>query len=155
MTVYYPLVNRLQIGLIAFLIWKSKNQLQGMATTINASIQSLFLNKKTNSYQWVAIILLLVSFAYYFIGFKLAYIPYPTARDANHAYMLIPNAISSVHGLARDANKATGYVPFYLSYVAFFFSVVKGLGSGFWISPDTFGVEMNYLTAIFTFIITL
>ena len=88
------------------------------------------------------------------IGFKLAFIPYPTAWDANHAYMLIPNAISGGHGWMRS-DTATSYMPVYLSFVSFFFSLIKGLGSKFWLSPDTFGVEMNYLTAIFTFISTL
>jgi hypothetical protein len=69
--------------------------------------------------------------------------------------MLIPNAISSSHGLVWNTVQETGYMPVYLSFVSFFFSLIKGLGSKFRISPDTFGVEMNYVMAILTFITTL
>lgn len=105
--------------------------------------------------QWIGIVLILISFAYYIIGFKLSFIPYPTAWDANHAYMLMPNSISGAFGWTWDGPLGVWYMPVYLSFVSFFFSIIKWLGSKFWLSPDTFGVEMNYLTAIFTFICTL
>ncbi|MFA7284323.1 MAG: hypothetical protein WC004_00675 [Candidatus Absconditabacterales bacterium] len=155
MHVYYGWVNWLQVGLLVYLTRKTLPLLKSIASTINQSVRSVYMAHKSGGYNRVVIFLLLVSFAYYFVGFKLAYIPYPTAWDANHAYMLIPNAISSAYGHTWNIAQPTGYIPVYLSFVTFFFSLVKGLGAGFWIAPDTFGVEMNYLTAIFTFIITL
>ncbi len=157
MHVYYARVNRLQVILLWYLTRKAAPLLKGMAATINQTIRSLYWSNKSGMgvYNWLVIALILISIAYYFIGFKMAYIPYPTARDANHAYMLMPNAISNAHGHSWNTHQPTGYLPVYISYIAFFFSLIKGLGSSFRISPDTFGVEMNYLTAIFTFIITL
>lgn len=151
LNIFYPLVNWIQIILLGILIRYEKNTLKTIGNTINTSIRSLY-TKDRKGYEWIVVALLLFSISYYFIGFQLAYIPYPTARDANHAYMLIPNAISGVNGW--NVVKG-GYLPVYLSFVSFFFSIIKGLGGKFWIAPDTFGVQFNYLTAIFTFITTL
>ena len=151
LNVYYPIVNWLQLVALGVLVRYQRNTLREIGTHINLSIRSLYTKNRTG-YEWILVVLLLFSISYYFIGFQLAYIPYPTARDANHAYMLIPNAISGVNGW--NAVKA-GYLPVYLSFVSFFFSIIKGLGGKFWIAPDTFGVQFNYLTAMFTFITTL
>lgn len=153
--VYYPLVNRLQVILLGLIIWKSSSRLKQIGQFLTSQLQSLSVGKKQTTFWWIMLILILISFAYYMIGFKLAFIPYPTAWDANHAYMLMPNAISGSYGWTRNNSQGTWYMPVYLSFVSFFFSLIKGLGSKFWLAPDTFGVEMNYLTAIFTFISTL
>ncbi len=152
---YYPLVNRLQVAALVFLMWKEKNNLKKISDFINKQVSWLLVTKNYSNFQRIVALLFLISVAYYFIGFKLAYIPYPTARDANHAYMLMPNSISWNNWRAFNGPQWVGYFPIYLSFISFFFSLIKGLGTGFWISPDTFWVEMNYLTALFTFFCTL
>lgn len=153
--IYYPIVNWIQVWLLCYLIWISKKQLQEIGLFFSKNIAELHVGKKYSTFQWIIALLFLVSIAYYFIGFKLSYIPYPTAWDANHAYMLIPNSITSHFGHIWNSSQWISYMPVYLSFVSFFFSIIKGLWNAFWISPDTFGVEMNFLTAIFTFITTL
>lgn len=148
--VYYPIVNWLQIVLLGVLIRYQRTTLKSIGSHINNSIRTLHTNNR-KGFEWIMVALVLFSISYYFIGFQLAYIPYPTAWDANHAYMLVPNAISWVNGWSISG----GYLSIYLSFVSFFFSIIKGLGGKFWIAPDTFGVEFNYLTAIFTFVTTL
>lgn len=153
--IYYPLINRIQMIWLGVIIRKSKDILSHTKGFLNEQISSFFVTKKYTSFQRITAVLVLISIAYYFIGFKLAYIPYPTAWDANHLYMLVPNAISGGYGRIWNTNQSTYYLPVYLSFVSFFFSIIKWLGNWFWISPDTMGIQMNFLTAIFTFFTTL
>lgn len=90
---YYPIVNWLQIVLLGVLIRYQRTTLKSIGSHINNSIRTLHTNNR-KGFEWIMVALVLFSISYYFIGFQLAYIPYPTAWDANHAYMLVPNAIS-------------------------------------------------------------
>lgn len=56
---------------------------------------------RVNRWKWIGIVLLAISLIYYFYGFQLSYIPYSTARDANHAYMYIPKVLAENHGVMR------------------------------------------------------
>jgi len=43
-----------------------------------------------NKFLIIPAVLVVISILYYFFGFMHSYIPYPTAWDANHAYMFYP-----------------------------------------------------------------
>lgn len=54
---------------------------------------------KANRRKRIGIVLLAISIIYYLYGFQLSFIPYSTARDANHAYMYIPKVLAQSHGV--------------------------------------------------------
>jgi hypothetical protein len=77
----------------------------------------------------------------------MSFIPYSTARDANHAYMYHPKVISeNATRLWSEYNSAP---PLWISYIAFWFSLIQPIKSRFRLGPDTFGVHMNFMSAIF------
>jgi len=94
-------------------------------------------------------IILGLTIMYLMYGLMLAYIPYPTAWDANHAYMFIPKVWSEHHGYLRNSiGSQFGPSP-WLTYVAFWFQWGNLLQSGWlWIAPDTWGVVMNYFSVV-------
>jgi hypothetical protein len=123
-----------------------------METIVNNILASLRSSAYSNQILMISTILLLwISFAYYFHGFMLAYIPYPTARDANHAYMYIPKVFALSHGYMRSSAFDLWFPLLWYSYIAFWFGLFTPL-SWFRIAPDTIAVEMNYLSWIFTLI---
>lgn len=97
------------------------------------------------------VILLLVFFAilYYFFGFQLSFIPYPTAWDANHEYMYIPKVLAEYNGVIWGNIGPVNRLPFlWHSFIAFFFSLARPLQSWFWLSADTIAIAMNFLSGI-------
>lgn len=97
------------------------------------------------------VILLLVFFAilYYFFGFQLSFIPYPTAWDANHAYMYYPKVLAEYNGVIWGNIGPVNRLPFlWHSFIAFFFSLARPLQSWFWLSADTIAIAMNFLSGI-------
>ena len=154
LNVYHPI---LVLIIFAFMIWMVRSKRKFLSSQWDKLLSHLdYL--KTNKWwlhEIIGGVLLLFTIMYINYWFFMAFIPYPTAWDANHAYMAIPNFISSFGGFAWGSEFGIWYTSLYLSFVTFFFSLIKGIGSWFWISPDTMGVEMNYLTAIFTIIATL
>lgn len=111
-------------------------------------------NLKKNRRKRIGIILLALSIIYYLYGFQLSYIPYSTARDANHEYMYIPRVIANNHGVLRGnvgsvASMAPGLRHI---FITFFFALINPIKSRFWIAPDTIAVAMNFLSGIFVLI---
>lgn len=154
LNIYHPLLVVVIFAFMVYIVWRNKNSLQTIWSKLISN-----LNYLTTAKWWlheiVGCILLLFTIMYINYGFFMAFIPYPTAWDANHAYMAIPNFFSSFHGLPWNSEFWVSYMPLYLSFVTFFFSLIKWIWNWFWIAPDTIWVEMNYLTAIFTLIATL
>jgi hypothetical protein len=83
----------------------------------------------------------------------LAFIPYSTAWDANHAYMYIPKILAENHGVLRGnigvADNAPGL---WHMFITFFLALIQPIKSRFWLSPDTIAVAMNFLSGIFVLI---
>ena len=91
----------------------------------------------------IGIILLLFSIWYIFNGFILAYLPYPTAWDANHAYMFYPKmwALNSWY-YRWQAGMMVG-PQFWYVFIAYWFNLFSP--SGFlWITADTVAIQMNF-----------
>lgn len=98
MSIYYsPILRMLAFGL-GYLIYHQKSHLTQMQSVTTTTIQNFKKNIRTHKVLYITmIVLMVISFAYYYHGFVLAYIPYPTAWDANHAYMYIPKVFSLTH----------------------------------------------------------
>lgn len=66
-------------------------------------------------------VLLVVTIAYLIYGIMLAYIPYPTAWDANHAYMYFPKVWAEHNGYLRNSLSAQFGPSPWLTLVAVWF----------------------------------
>lgn len=152
MSIYYsPILRMLALGL-GYLIYHQKSYLTQMQSVTTTTIQNFKKNIRTHKVLYITmIVLMVISFAYYYHGFVLAYIPYPTAWDANHAYMYIPKVFSLTHWYLRNNMSDSGVPMLWYSYIAFWFGLFGPL-TKFWISPDTIAVQMNFLSGIFVLI---
>lgn len=105
--------------------------------------------------EFLIFVLVLLSIGYLDLGYMLAYIPYPTAWDANHAYMFFPKMWAAHHGYYRnEVNMAVTPHLWYI-YITFWFSLVQPFGSLFGISADTVAIHMNFWSGIFVLLFGL
>lgn len=95
------------------------------------------------------VILALFSFMYLFYGFVLSDIPYPTAWDANHAYMYFPKIWALNAGFYWEESIMTTPT-MWLGYIAYWFKFMFIFGQNTWISADNLAVIMNFLSGVFT-----
>ena len=110
--------------------------------------------KKTHRSTWLLLGLLVLTLVYYFYGFQMSYIPYPTAWDANHAYMYYPKVWAAENGMIWENGPSPS--PFiWLSYIALWFGLFKPFASWFWISPDSIAVHMNFLSGMLVILFSL
>ncbi len=144
---FHPIVTWIIFLWFGWIIRYMKDDMKSHANIIWESLSNL----KLKNIQWswwkrALIILVLFSLMYYFYGFQLSFIPYSTAWDANHAYMYIPKVISENFGLIRGNVGTASAMPFLRhSFIAFWFSIGSIFG-GWWLSPDTIAVSMNFLS---------
>jgi hypothetical protein len=144
---FHPLVNWLLAVWAWFLVWKRKEYLMQMWTiildTLNLAITATKQTKR------IILFLLVITCMYYFFWFSLSFIPYPTAWDANHAYMFYPKMRALHWWLDWFSNSilATPHLRYW--YIAYWFSLFQPFGTIMGIMPDTFAVQMNFLSGIF------
>ena len=154
--VYRPIVLVVFLG-SGVLIWKEKNHLIDYKNLIERGLENFSIDHLLKSPVFLIVLLLiLISVGYYYFGFSHSYIPYPTARDANHEYMYIPKIISENWGILRW-NQGSGWGMPYLWhwFIVFFFSLGIPLQALFSIAPDTLAINMNFLSGIFVLILGL
>lgn len=85
---------------------------------------------------------------YFLYSFNLSFVPYSTARDANHLYMYMPKIWSQHHGVFwSDGPWSPPYL--WLMYILYWFSLTEPLREIFWLAPDTFAVNLNAWSGIF------
>ncbi|MDP2669963.1 MAG: hypothetical protein Q8O99_03025 [bacterium] len=101
-------------------------------------------------YTLLLLLLLVVSCRYIYNGFVLAFIPYPTAWDANHAYMFIPKMRAYHHGVYRFELSMRGFGGVRLAFISFRFNLFLPTNGFMGISPDTIAIEMNFRSGIYT-----
>ena len=151
---YYWIVLRWIFAIIGAVIYYQKEKLVNNTNILLSTFDKFRINNNPSVSRYISIVLLLCTVMYIYYGLWMSYIPYPTARDANHAYMAIPRMLVNNHGIAWSDNfgNFASSFPAYLSYVAYFFGLFGSFGNSFWINPDTVGVVMNFLTAIYTIV---
>jgi len=148
---YWPIVWLVFI-LFGVCIYYQKSKLQKYSELIEKNIFSDFfyqnISKKPYLTFWV--VLLSFSILYYLFGFQMSWIPYSTARDANHAYMYIPKVFA-------ENNWTRFWWPWWLSpmlwysYIAFWFWLLEPIKN--WrLWPNTIPVAMNFLSGILVLI---
>lgn len=104
---------------------------------------------KRSPHMVMYVLMILFSIMYIYHGFVLADIPYPTAWDANHAYMYYPRIRALNSGYYREASLATAPHIWY-GYLTFRFKFIYIFGQNTWISADNLAVIMNFLSGVFT-----
>lgn len=147
--IFYPIIIWIIFLWLGYISYRQKD---GILATYKEHITTIFngvIGKPTTIIGWIFFVLIAVSIIYYLYWFQLAFIPYPTAWDANHAYMYFPKVWAENHGALGLWNP--GGVGWYLrySYIAFWFSLMQPLKWWFWLAADTIAVHMNFLSWLF------
>ena len=103
---------------------------------------------------WIIVLLALCSVGYFYFGFDHSYIPYPTARDANHEYMYTPKVIAEHGGILRGNAWAASAMPYlWHGFIAFAFSFFAPLTKFLNIAKDSFAVIMNFWSWVFVLVL--
>lgn len=150
---YYAPILWLLFILNSILIYFNASELKHNTSILLKVFDNFSIKNANNISRYISAILIICTIIYIYYGFWMSYIPYPTARDANHAYMALPRWWAENWGIYRqnNANWAWGWsFPIYLSHISYFFWLFGSLGSKFWINPDTAGVVMNFMLAPYT-----
>ena len=139
---------------LGFMVWYMKSSLEVYTHIIGEVVQEFRGPKlQANRWKWIGIVLLAISILYYIYGFQLAFIPYSTAWDANHAYMYTPKILAENHGVLRGNGWVADSVPgLWHMFITFFFALIQPIKSWFWLSPDTIAVAMNFLSGLFVLV---
>lgn len=152
--IFYPIASWL-----LFIVWwiAIRKQRHISLSSYAENIQSILSNfqlssLKSNKWLRVGLVLLGISILYFYYGFQLSFIPYSTAWDANHAYMYIPKIRAENHGALWYGQPWWAGWYLWMSYIAFFFSLIQPIKSWFWLSPDNIAVSMNFLSGLFVLV---
>ncbi len=148
--VYYAAIVWLQIGLLIYLLWKQKSFLKHLYKTTEDFVQNM--HNVLHKLPWVSILyylLIIVTCVYIYMWMNLAYIPYPTAWDANHAYIFIPRAWAIHNWLYWWVSWASHMPYLWYWFLTFWFKFAQSFPIWQWffgISPDSLTVLMNFLS---------
>ncbi len=113
-------------------------------------------NLKKDKLNYLGIGLFSASLMYLFFGFMLAFIPYPTAWDANHAYMFNPKVWEENAWFYWDWDEwETWDTQIWYSYITYWFALWTPLEYVYWLSADTYAIVMNFLSWFFVLILWL
>ncbi len=83
---------------------------------------------------------------YLYNAYQMAFLPYPTAWDANHAYFFYPK-MRALHWWIYWTEAAMSVVPrFREIFLMFWFSIGDWLSTITWIAPDTYALIMNMIS---------
>lgn len=139
---------------LGYMVWRMKDDMLPYKTIISDITDEFKGDKlKANRRKRLGIILLAISIIYYLYGFQLAFIPYSTAWDANHAYMYFPKIVAENHWILWwNAWVGDSVQWLWHMFILFFFGLIQPIKSRFWLSPDTIAVAMNFLSWIFVLI---
>ncbi len=101
-------------------------------------------------------ILVILSVRYIFNGFTLALIPYPTAWDANHAYMFYPKMRALHNGYYRnEISMSGGGAQLRYAFIAYWFSLFTPFTNFMGLSADSIAIEMNFWSGFLVLIFWL
>lgn len=136
------------IGFWVLIYYQRKiiSQYGELLTHILTSIKTFSANKKLP----IIIIwtLLTISTMFLLFWYQNSFIPYSTARDANHEYMYIPKILAN-NGWVLRWNTVGGGMPYMRHMrITFFFSLTQATNWILWISPDNMWVSLNFVSAL-------
>ena len=146
--VYFGVTVWLEVLAWIFLLWKQKSFLRETYTIIENFVQNVY-NKFTENTLLSIVFFVLIALicAYVFMWFNLAFIPYSTAWDANHAYLFFPRAWALHNWIYWWTSWATSTPYLWYGFLTFWFKLASsffGASGMFGISPDWLAVLMNF-----------
>lgn len=145
----YPLVSRILFLVGGFLIWHQRWVLIDAQKTMFSLASYDAWNK---IYSYIGMFLLSLSLVYFFILIFQSYIPYSTARDANHAYMFYPKMWAANYGYYWSEPWMITSPHIWYAYITYWFSLFLPTWWFLNISEDTIAIVMNALSWIFVLI---
>lgn len=149
-SVFYSIISWIIFAGFWCFIYLQRKRLKDSELIISNVFNDFLLLWDTKNWiKYIWILLLLFSIMYFYYGFNLSFIPYPTAWDANHAYMYYPKVWAYSHGFDWTGNSITAWLGLWYSYIAYWFSLFSPLDWFLWISPDNIAIELNFLSWIF------
>ena len=119
------------------------------------NIANLKIWEKINYNYIFSIILLGFSVLYFYYWFMLSWIPYPTAWDANHAYMFYPKMWAINNWFYWTEPFMWTSFQLWYSYITYWFSLFLPISNYLWISADTFAIVSNFFSWILVLVFSL
>lgn len=145
---FYGIVILAQFIALTYLTVKNKKVLAEIAHNAEEFMEYIhhsFTKDKITKVFYIGV--LIIAVLYICMWLYLAYIPYPTAWDANHAYIFLPRSWANNGWLYRWSGGITGAIPYlwywFLTFWFAFADVMPGSGL-FGISPDALTIIMNF-----------
>lgn len=139
---FYPLVVWLLFLGWIFIIRKQKKEVAIYTTLLMTQLKVFQVKKmKTNTQTILMFVLFILSILYINYWLQLSFIPYPTAWDANHAYMFIPKVRANNSWVFP-----IGWWNIWYAFIAFWFALIKPIANFFRLSPDTIAIVMNFMS---------
>jgi len=142
------------IWLLIFFILKKQLLVRNLQI-LESVLSNLEFGSLINEEKFILRLLLIVSLMYLNYGFLMSWIPYPTAWDANHAYMFYPKMWAIHHWFYWNESNMNTTPYLWLWYITFWFSLFTPFYNSIWIAPDTWAVVMNFLSGLFVLIFGL
>lgn len=141
------LIAFLVFAFLLFLIFIQRDGLKTLFISMLWDFQKFIENicTENKSLKYIFMLILLSSFLYIYFGFVESFIPYPSAWDANHAYMFIPKIIAQYGWYPWH----TDFRPAFELWTAFL-SWIYNLWFFTSFSQDTWMTSFNFLSWVFS-----
>lgn len=152
----YPLVSYIIFIWWLVLAYYQKDNLILVKSKFEEILLSLreFKNK-SKIVSYLGVFLLIVSILYFYFWFMLSFIPYPTAWDANHAYMFNPKVWAMNAWFYWWWDWPSASFQLWYSYITYWFSLALPLWSVLWISADSIATVTNFFSWVFVLLFFL
>ena len=130
------------------ILWSYKEWITSWGWDLNS--KNFWKSKKI----WLLFISLpiILSIAYLYMWIQNSFVPYSTARDANHEYMYIPKILAENHWIYRWNSVANSMPWFWHQFLTFIFSLTGCTHWRFGLSPDNIAISMNNMSAFLVLI---
>ena len=145
---FTPVVAYLVLLLLILILFLQRKSLLELLKNVVSEIKEFFSELNQSKYRylvWIFVWIFTVSIWYVFVGLNYTFIPYPTAWDANHAYMFIPRMLWLYNGYPWW----TDFRPdmyFWYPFLAWMYQ----LGRWTRFAPDTWMITFNFFSGIFS-----
>jgi hypothetical protein len=149
---FFPLVTRCVFLAAATTLYFQRDRSANIWSIISSSTD---ITNCSSSIKSFITILSLCSVLYLFLWFLLSFIPYPTAWDANHAYMFFPKFFAQNNGYFWDNTAMAPWLQLWYVYISYRFSLFQPFGWSIGISSDTIAIVMNHLSGFFVLVLWL
>lgn len=155
---FYGIVIYLEVAALCYLVYQQRWEINKISESVEDFLSTLREQFQKHKITYILyIVLVILSVMYIYIWFNLAYIPYPTAWDANHAYILFPRIWSINNGLYWSSQSVSALPNLWYWFLTFWFKFASAFPIGKWlfgISPDALTVIMNYWSGPFVLMST-